>query len=1251
MRTTTYILALCLLMSCRSYGQLVITDSASTASICFNDGTITVKASGGAGIYTFYIIGGPSYPNITYPMTLPHLDSVFLTLPRGQYTIMVIDGSRDTAYATSTVSGTYTFPVINPPPPNVVDSSCITVYAQGGRPPYQFAISSVGTNSGFGPYQSSGTFCHLCDGTYWIRVMDSCSNIFTTNRINVVVPVPQYIVSHSTTGNVDNIFVGESVPGAAPYTFHLQSGSISITNHTGIFSIPVRCPPDTLTATDSCGRVFTSILNLHPLLVSVYSPCNSGTAIMTIDSAAIAPFTITGSNGSLITHLRQITFTGLPTTGPLNFSITDSCGNHLSLVINCTQDTNPFFNVCPFDSSIHMKPNLLPLCYPAVITCINCSPVQKDTIYNNATIRLFTNIDTGVLYMIRVQDTCGRNDTFSFTPNFIAIGMGDSIISCRDFTVFTNPHVVYTPPTLYTVFDQGVFVDSSSAFQPYFYHMPPGYYQVTASQPMCRNATVTIALPGLRGACLVPMFDSSCTRSYAIYQSISTTRETYSLINTITSATYLQHIPSPYSNAVVFTGVPVGTYNLMSDSGCSVPFALPSFSHTVSAISTRQCTGQALITATVTPPILNCNTAQGGYITLLKDNQYIYGQSIGQGSTVQFAVSDTGYYVVRLYLSNTSDFTLPTPYDTICPLDTTLVYVNDNVVPNIIASQVILVCGNVTANIPYSIFGGTAPYTVQILGYPTRHVISTRDTFPNVAVGVYTMIVSDSCGISRSFSVSVIDTCSNVCTTHSRFTVDMDCANGIIYLQNQSTAATHYQWYINGSLYAYGSDTSFFGTSGTSYTVKLYAFRGICVDSFTVTFIDTCPPICTIRSQFSISDSVMCTQGIIILHNQSARATSYKWYVNGLLYSFAADTSLRVLAGSYTIRLYAYSGLCEDSFTVTFTDTCTPNCWVHSRFTLNDTLTCVHAIVSMQNQSSGATSGYQWDINGQVYAYATDTSFTATSSGAYIIKLYADSTSCVDSMTKTIIVQDSLHNTARFDTSLCGPISLILNSHMPNTVWSNGTADSILNVSGPGLYQANVSNACGSIYDTTNVILYPAISGFDLTDSKTTICEEFADSTILRAAIDSPQRSVVFVWNNGVRDSSAYSSSIVVYQAGNYTVTADNGFCPLIKAVSIAEISCDSECLSGLAIPDIFSPNGDHRNDTFYLPHICDMIPFAMHIYNEWGELVFESQDINQGWDGYYKGKEQPEGVYWLWLMLTPGKTTIYKSGTVTLVR
>jgi gliding motility-associated-like protein len=182
---------------------------------------------------------------------------------------------------------------------------------------------------------------------------------------------------------------------------------------------------------------------------------------------------------------------------------------------------------------------------------------------------------------------------------------------------------------------------------------------------------------------------------------------------------------------------------------------------------------------------------------------------------------------------------------------------------------------------------------------------------------------------------------------------------------------------------------------------------------------------------------------------------------------------------------------------------------------------------------------------------------------------------------------------------------------------------------------------------------YPEISGLNLTDSKDALCEGVTDSVMITASIDSSgQQSVTFRWNTGTVDSDAYSSQIIVYQAGPYQVTALNGFCPVSQSITIDTVSCDSECIAGIAIPDIFSPNSDGKNDTFYILHICDINPFEMHIYNRWGELVFESPDIHKGWDGKYKGTPEPEEVYWLWLMLTlPDGKTIYRSGYVTLVR
>jgi gliding motility-associated-like protein len=65
-------------------------------------------------------------------------------------------------------------------------------------------------------------------------------------------------------------------------------------------------------------------------------------------------------------------------------------------------------------------------------------------------------------------------------------------------------------------------------------------------------------------------------------------------------------------------------------------------------------------------------------------------------------------------------------------------------------------------------------------------------------------------------------------------------------------------------------------------------------------------------------------------------------------------------------------------------------------------------------------------------------------------------------------------------------------------------------------------------------------------------------------------------------------------------------------------------------VPTAFTPNGDLRNDIIFVNGwgVKNLIEFK--IYNRWGQLVYENpdQDINKGWDGYFKGKIQNEDTY-----------------------
>jgi gliding motility-associated-like protein len=66
-------------------------------------------------------------------------------------------------------------------------------------------------------------------------------------------------------------------------------------------------------------------------------------------------------------------------------------------------------------------------------------------------------------------------------------------------------------------------------------------------------------------------------------------------------------------------------------------------------------------------------------------------------------------------------------------------------------------------------------------------------------------------------------------------------------------------------------------------------------------------------------------------------------------------------------------------------------------------------------------------------------------------------------------------------------------------------------------------------------------------------------------------------------------------------------------------------------LPNAFTPNSDSRNDTYFGEGIMDGASnFRMSIWNRWGELVFESTDPNEGWNGrkLNTGRESPNGVY-----------------------
>ena len=115
-----------------------------------------------------------------------------------------------------------------------------------------------------------------------------------------------------------------------------------------------------------------------------------------------------------------------------------------------------------------------------------------------------------------------------------------------------------------------------------------------------------------------------------------------------------------------------------------------------------------------------------------------------------------------------------------------------------------------------------------------------------------------------------------------------------------------------------------------------------------------------------------------------------------------------------------------------------------------------------------------------------------------------------------------------------------------------------------------------------------------------------------------------------------------------YEYSIDDGFSfqdsPIFESVTPADyeilVKNSAGCLSTAAkitidrfcIPDAFSPNGDEYNQTFEIVHPAEYT-INLKIFNRWGNVVFESKNYQNEWDGRgtgaFSGHVLPAGTYY----------------------
>lgn len=196
------------------------------------------------------------------------------------------------------------------------------------------------------------------------------------------------------------------------------------------------------------------------------------------------------------------------------------------------------------------------------------------------------------------------------------------------------------------------------------------------------------------------------------------------------------------------------------------------------------------------------------------------------------------------------------------------------------------------------------------------------------------------------------------------------------------------------------------------------------------------------------------------------------------------------------------------------------------------------------------------------------------------------------------------------------------------------------NANAGGNYNVRISLSNTCILSDPFYVDLSVFKNFDL-GRDTLLC--YGDTLTLKPGIE----NAYYFWQNG-----STSDSFLVTEPGTYTVQVTNQFgCSVSKSVYVNFQNC-TKC--DLYIPSAFTPNGDGRNDVFRVKSLCAQVDeFHLIIYNRWGQPIFESSDISNGWDGALKGQPEQMGTYIYFIRYKKyGETELQqKKGVLTLLR
>ncbi len=437
-----------------------------------------------------------------------------------------------------------------------------------------------------------------------------------------------------------------------------------------------------------------------------------------------------------------------------------------------------------------------------------------------------------------------------------------------------------------------------------------------------------------------------------------------------------------------------------------------------------------------------------------------------------------------------------------------------------------------------------------------------------------------------------------------------------------------------------------------------------------------------VAASFTTSVNSGCSPLILLFQNTSQGASAFNWFINNQFDNNQFSPNILFENAKLTdslirIKLKVESAYgCIDSLERTITVYATPEAdfsvMPNSLFITYPNMT--FEFFNLTRDTTPTVWQYLWDFDDtQLSQLRQPGSHTYDTSGVYFVNLTVSGLHCQDTITRRVEIRLP-PPVAGFlpDTAGCSPLTVNfrnLSLYATQFKWTflpglpnSSEKDPVFTFYEPGTYQVRL--------DVSNQ------AGFDFTTREIEVIQTpYADFKVAPTFIYVPGQEVkcfnqsyggdTFLWNFG--DTTTFDTiPFHQYQkAGKYNITliAKTNTTPVCADTLTLPDVITAENAGQITLPNAFRPTpggsnggyyveGGYNNNIFFPPIKRSVVEYRLVIYTRWGQKIFETTNIRQGWDGYFDGKLCKQDVY-VWKV--EGKyangQTFAKMGDVTLLR